>query len=351
MMKKKIVVGMSGGVDSSVAAYLLKKEGHEVIGLFMKNWDEEDEHCPASKDFEDVAAVCEKLNIPYYAVNFTQEYKDSVFEDFLEEYGAGYTPNPDVLCNREIKFKVFLEKAGSLGADFLATGHYAQIDSDYNLLKGFDQDKDQTYFLHALSKEVLKKVLFPIGHLPKSQVRQIAREASLPTSEKKDSTGICFIGERNFKPFLQNFIGTRSGNFENLKGEIVGQHDGLSFYTIGQRKGVGIGGAAQAYYVVGKDIERNVVLVEQGNDHPALFSCGLQAEKLSWITPPPSVPFSCKAKVRHRQEDVPCEIEALSEGTVLVLFSRPLRAIAPGQFIVFYDGSICLGGGRIRKSL
>ena len=352
MIKKKIVVGMSGGVDSSVAAYLLKKEGHEVIGLFMKNWDEEDKHCPAFKDFEDVATVCEKINIPYYSVNFTKEYKDCVFKDFLEEYRAGYTPNPDILCNREIKFKVFLEKAESLGADLLATGHYAQISADFNLLKSFDQEKDQTYFLHPLSKEILKKILFPLGRFTKSQVRQIAREADLPTSEKKDSTGICFIGERSFKPFLRNFLGTCPGNFENLNGKVVGRHDGLPFYTIGQRKGIGIGGAEQAYYVVGKDVERNIVLVEQGNDHPSLFSKALLAEKLSWISFPPSSPFLCHAKIRHRQQDQSCEILfSLSKERVQVRFSSPQRAIAPGQFIVFYDGLICMGGGRILSTI
>jgi tRNA-uridine 2-sulfurtransferase len=349
MKKKKIVVGMSGGVDSSVSAYLLKKQGMDVIGLFMKNW-EEDAHCPASRDFEDVAAVCKKLDIPYYAVNFTQEYKDSVFQDFLEEYRAGYTPNPDVLCNREIKFKVFLEKAKDLDADFLATGHYARIDPDFRLIKGNDPEKDQTYFLHSLSKEILKKILFPIGHLPKSEVRKIAREADLPTSEKKDSTGICFIGERKFTPFLQNYLGTTPGNFENLEGKILGRHDGLSFYTIGQRKGIKLGGAKKPYYVVGKDLCRNIVFIEQGNDHPSLFSKELFAEKLSWIDTPPSTPFSCRAKIRHRQEDQECEILSLSNNNAHVRFSSSQRAVAPGQFIVFYDHDICLGGGRICAS-
>ncbi len=337
---KTVIVGMSGGVDSSVSALLLKNQGYKVIGLFMKNW-EEDEACPAARDFEDVARVCAHLDIPYYSINFAEEYQTLVFAQFLSDYKAGLTPNPDVLCNREIKFKTFLDKALELGADYLATGHYCQLDEQKRLLRGADPEKDQSYFLHAVDQKAFEKVLFPIGHLLKDQVREIARKANLPTAEKKDSTGICFIGKRDFKSFLSQYISFEPGNLETLDGKIVGQHDGICFYTIGQRKGMGLGGEGDAWYVVDKDISRNVVYVERGKDHPALFSSKIQIKDLT-CTPP----FRCTAKVRYRQKDTPCTL--LSSDTVL--FDEPQRAATPGQSIVFYDGRLCLGGALIAPS-
>jgi tRNA-specific 2-thiouridylase len=339
---KTVVVGMSGGVDSSVSALLLKNQGYRVIGLFMKNWEEEGP-CKATQEFEDVVRVCQTLDIPYYSVNFVEEYRESVFAQFLADYKAGLTPNPDILCNREIKFKVFLDKALSLGADYLATGHYCRLDPESRLLKGSDPNKDQSYFLHAVKQEAFKKVLFPIGHLTKSQVRALAREHHLATAEKKDSTGICFIGKRDFKPFLSQYLAIQPGNFETLSGEIVGQHDGVAFYTLGQRKGMGLGGEGDAWYVVGKDIPRNVVFVERGANHPALFTSKLKAKELTWVAETPSFPLRCKAKVRYRQEEQPCLLDENGE----VTFDEPQRAITPGQSIVFYQGDLCLGGGII----
>lgn len=349
--RKTVVVGMSGGVDSSVSALLLKQQGYSVIGMFMKNWEEKDENgiCRSAQDYEDVVKVCEQLDIPYYSVNFVQEYQTQVFSHFIAELKAGYTPNPDILCNREIKFKAFLEKALSLGADFLATGHYCRLGPSAQLLKGSDSNKDQSYFLYTLSAACLQKVLFPIGHLPKSEVRRIAKEHGLATSEKKDSTGICFIGKRDFKEFTSRYLGYKPGSFENLKGDIVGKHDGIAFYTIGQRKGLGIGGPGEAWFVVGKDSLRNVVFVEQGEDHPALYRSELIATDLSWVAsqPPSPLPYSCAAKVRYRQPEQPCLIEKIEEGRALVRFLTPQRAITPRQSIVFYQGDICLGGGMI----
>lgn len=339
---KTVVVGMSGGVDSSVCALLLKNEGYRVIGLFMKNWEEEG-LCKSAQEFEDVVRVCNQLDIPYYSVNFVEEYRESVFAQFLADYRAGLTPNPDVLCNREIKFKAFLEKAIALGADFLATGHYCQLDIEKRLLRGKDPEKDQSYFLHAVKKEAFQKVLFPVGHLHKKEVRELARKYQLATAEKKDSTGICFIGKRDFRPFLSQFLGTQPGNFENLSGEIVGKHEGAFFYTLGQRKGMGLGGEGDAWYVVGKDLARNVVIVERGKDHPALFRTELQAQSLTWVAEEPSYPFKCTAKVRYRQKDTPCMLHESGH----VLFDEPQRAITPGQSIVFYEGDTCLGGGII----
>jgi tRNA-specific 2-thiouridylase len=342
---KTVVVGMSGGVDSSVSALLLKEAGYRVIGLFMKNWeDSPDGPCPAAKDYEDVARVCDRLQIPYYGVNFVEEYRESVFQQFLADYRAGLTPNPDVLCNREIKFKVFLEKALELGADFLATGHYCRLDTEGHLLKGLDPDKDQSYFLHAVKQEALRKVLFPIGHLKKKEVRELARRHGLATAEKKDSTGICFIGKRDFKPFLAQYVALQPGNFETPEGEIVGRHDGAAFYTIGQRKGMGLGGEGEAWYVVGKDLARNVVVVVRGADHPALFSPSLQTRDLTWVAePPPRYPFACSAKIRYRGPDQACLLHASGR----VDFASPQRAITPGQSVVFYQGDLCLGGGII----
>lgn len=339
---KTVVVGMSGGVDSSVSALLLKQQGYRVVGLFMKNW-EESGPCRATQEFEDVVRVCDTLQIPYYSVNFVEEYRESVFAQFLADYQAGLTPNPDVLCNREIKFKVFLEKALALGADFLATGHYCRLDPQARLLRGLDPEKDQSYFLHAVKQEAFRKVLFPIGHLPKKQVRALAREHHLATAEKKDSTGICFIGKRDFRPFLSQFLGTKPGPFETLSGEIVGQHEGAAFYTLGQRKGMGLGGEGEAWYVVGKNLERNVVFVERGANHPALFSQELLIKDLTWVAETPAYPLRCTAKIRYRQQDTPCTL--YEDGRVI--FDEPQRAATPGQSAVFYQGELCLGGGVI----
>jgi tRNA-specific 2-thiouridylase len=351
MSKQKVIVGMSGGVDSSVSALLLKEQGYEVVGLFMKNW-EEDGICPAAVDFEDVSEVCKKIGISYYTVNFIKEYQELVFKDFLEESLAGRTPNPDILCNKQIKFKVFFEKAKELGADFLATGHYCQtkvIDGHTRLIKGFDQKKDQSYFLCAVQEYVLKEVLFPIGHMEKSEVRRIALDAGLAVARKKDSTGICFVGKRNFKEFLSQHLKATPGNFERLSGEVIGMHDGLPYYTIGQRRGLGIGGEGDAWFVVGKDLEKNVVYIEQGEEHPALYCQKLIADRISWVAnePPGPFPYSCKAKVRYRQEDVPCTIDAIDHHHLKVVFDHPLRAVTTGQSVVFYQGDICLGGARI----
>jgi tRNA-specific 2-thiouridylase len=352
-MQKTVVVGMSGGVDSSVSALLLKQQGFRVIGLFMKNWEENDENgvCQSSKEYADVVAVCDHLGIPCYAVNFVKEYQERVFAHFLSEFKQGYTPNPDILCNREIKFKVLFDKALELGADFLATGHYCQLRTQgehVHLVKGADGGKDQTYFLYTLQEAVLRKVLFPIGHLQKSEVRQIARENGISTAEKKDSTGICFIGERDFKKFLSNYIAITPGNFETLDGRVVGTHDGVAYYTIGQRRGMGVGGEGEAWYVVGKDIPRNVVYIEQGGNHPALFKSELICSDLSWVAKEaPRFPLHCKSKIRYRQPDEECIIEEVKEGKAFVRFPKPQRAVTPRQAIVFYDEDICLGGATI----
>lgn len=344
---KTVVVGMSGGVDSSVSALILKEQGYRVIGLFMKNWEEEQGPCKAAQEYEDVVRVCQTLEIPHYSVNFVEEYRESVFTQFLADYAAGLTPNPDVLCNREIKFKVFLEKAMTLGADFLATGHYCRLDEQARLLRGSDPNKDQSYFLHAVKQEAFKKVLFPIGHLCKNEVRDLARKNHLSTAEKKDSTGICFIGKRDFKPFLSQYLALQPGRFETLDGKVVGQHDGAAFYTLGQRKGMGLGGEGDAWYVVGKDLKRNVVFVERGANHPALFRSELQAKDLTWVAEePPSYPYACTAKVRYRQQDTPCTLYPSGR----VVFKDPQRAITPGQSIVFYQEERCLGGGVISFS-
>lgn len=351
MKNKTVIVGMSGGVDSSVSALLLKEQGYNVIGMFMKNWEEKDAQgvCKSAKEYEDVIAVCKQIDIPYYSVNFVKEYEERVFADFLNELKEGYTPNPDILCNREIKFKVFLEKALSLGADYLATGHYCRNPSG-QLLKGCDPNKDQSYFLYTLSSSILEKVLFPIGHLTKLQVRQIAKERGLVNSEKKDSTGICFIGKRNFKEFVGGHLGYTPGNFENLKGEVIATHDGLAYYTIGQRKGLKIGGPGEAWFVVRKDAQRNVVVIEQGEDHPCLYTSELEATGLSWVSgiAPFPIPFACSAKVRYRQPEQPCIITQIAEGCAQVRFLNPQRAVTPRQSIVFYQGDLCLGGGFIK---
>jgi tRNA-specific 2-thiouridylase len=352
MSTKTVIVGMSGGVDSSVSALLLKQQGYRVIGLFMKNWEEKDEQgvCQSAKEFEDVARVCDQIGIPYYAVNFVKEYWDGVFAHFLDQYAKGLTPNPDILCNREIKFKALLDKALELGGDYLATGHYCQIRREGEealLLKGEDPGKDQSYFLYSVQSDALKHALFPIGHLPKSDVRRIAQEHGLHVHEKKDSTGICFIGERHFRTFLSNYVAPKEGTFQTLAGKVVGKHQGAAYYTIGQRKGMGIGGAGEAWFVVGKDIEKNIVYVEQGTRHPALYADFLVAGELTWTSKPPQIPFKGLSKIRYRQPDQHCMIEQIEDGRARISFDVPQRAITPGQAIVFYQDNICLGGGTI----
>lgn len=348
--KKTVVVGMSGGVDSSVSALLLKQQGFNVIGLFMKNWEEtsSDGQCTSAKDFEDVIRVCEKIDIPYYSVNFVQEYMDNVFTHFLEELKQGFTPNPDILCNREIKFQVLLAKAFQIGADYLATGHYCQTSKDGLLLKGMDPGKDQSYFLYTLKKEILQKVLFPIGHLPKTEVRKIAAEYRLATAEKKDSTGICFIGKRDFKEFVSQYIPYHTGPFLTLDGKKLGEHEGMAFYTIGQRKGLGIGGPGEAWFVADKDPENNIVYLAQGEEHPALYAYELTATDISFVEPP-SFPFPlrCKAKIRYRQPEQECIVTSLGEDKLHVRFLEPQRAITKRQSIVFYQEDRCLGGAMI----
>ncbi len=347
-MKKKVVVGMSGGVDSSVAALLLKEQGYDVIGLFMKNWEEKDGDgiCLSSKDYDDVVKVCQQIDIPYFSVNFVKEYWDLVFSHFIDELKLGWTPNPDVLCNREIKFKALFEKAKDLGADFLATGHYAKTEGGL-LFKSEDQEKDQTYFLYTLKSEILDKVLFPLGDLKKTEVRKIAAKHGLSTSQKKDSTGICFIGERNFRPFLSRFIPYQPGKLQTLSGKVVGEHLGVAYHTIGQRKGLCIGGPGEAWFVVGKDVEKNIIYVEQGEDHPALYSSQLIATDITWVTQAPQLPFKCHAKVRYRQPDQECVIEKIEDNRLFVSFPKPQRAITPRQSIVFYHNNCCLGGALI----
>ncbi len=343
----KIVVGMSGGVDSAVSALLLKEQGHEVIGLFMKNWEEEEGACHALEDYEDVVKVCEQLKIPYYSVSFAKEYWENVFTHFLEELKLGFTPNPDILCNREIKFKLLLDKALSLGADALATGHYCRTDGTL-LLKGSDPQKDQSYFLYTIKESILPSVLFPVGNMEKAAVREIAKKAGLANAAKKDSTGICFIGKRDFKSFLNRYLPYQKGEFRTLDGNIVGEHDGIAYYTIGQRKGLGIGGPGDAWFVVKKDVERNIVFIEQGDDHPALYTSELIATDVSWVGIPPVAPYRCSAKVRYRQPDQVCTITQIDADHLRVTFDQPQRAVTPRQSIVFYDGDVCLGGALIR---
>jgi tRNA-uridine 2-sulfurtransferase len=347
----KVVVGMSGGVDSSVAALLLKREGHEVLGLFMKNWGEDDEYCMARQDFVDAASAADVMGIDLEAVNFSAEYKDRVFADFLREYAAGRTPNPDVLCNAEIKFRAFLDHAMRMGAERIATGHYARTESSGNvvrLVRGEDPSKDQSYFLHRLTQEQLSRVMFPVGGLRKTEVRRIAREAGLPNHAKKDSTGICFIGERPFRAFLNRYLPKAPGRIVDEKGRTVGEHIGLAFYTIGQRKGIGIGGAGQAWYVAGKRLEANELVVVQGHDHPLLMKRSLEAADASWIAgEPPAAPSAHTAKTRYRQADAACTLAGVLDSHLLVEFGEPQWAVTPGQSVVLYDGEICLGGGII----
>ncbi|WNQ13017.1 tRNA 2-thiouridine(34) synthase MnmA [Paenibacillus aurantius] len=355
--KPRVVLGMSGGVDSSVAALLLKEQGYEVIGIFMKNWDDTDEFgvCTAEEDAADVRRVCAQIGIPCYTVNFEKEYYDKVFSYFLDEYRKGRTPNPDVMCNREIKFGEFLNKALELGADYIATGHYARVEKaedGYRLLRGVDSNKDQTYFLNALNQYQLSKAMFPIGHLPKPKVREIAEQAGLATAKKKDSTGVCFIGERNFKEFLSQYLPAQPGEMRTFAGEVKGRHEGLMYYTLGQRQGLGIGGSGsgEPWFVADKDLENNILYVVQGEKDESLYSTALHATDINWISGhPPAGPFQCTAKFRYRQPDQGVTLECSPDGTAHVVFDQDQKAITPGQAVVFYDGEVCLGGGIIDK--
>ncbi len=352
----KVMLGISGGVDSSVAALLLQQAGHEVDGLFMQNWEEDERSgpCTTDADRKDAVAVCGRLGIPFHARNFAAEYWDGVFEHFLAEYRAGRTPNPDVLCNREIKFKTFLDEARALGAEKIATGHYARVDSDdgkYRLLRAVDAAKDQTYFLHALGQPQLAATLFPVGEIEKPRVRQMAREAALPTHAKKDSTGICFIGERDFRGFLSQYIPARAGEMRTPAGELIGEHQGAMYYTLGQRNGLGIGGrhgaSGEAWYVVGKDVAANVLYIAQGGENRWLYSERLQTEMPTWVAGnAPASHFRCTAKTRYRQFDQACSVDVRGD-TLAVRFDDPQRAVTPGQSVVFYDGEVCLGGAII----
>ncbi len=359
----KVIVGMSGGVDSSVSAYLLQQQGYQVEGLFMKNWEEDDndEYCAAAEDLQDAQDVCDKLGIELHTVNFAAEYWDNVFEYFLEEYKAGRTPNPDIMCNKEIKFKAFLEFAAeALGADYIATGHYVRrrqnADGKAEMLRGLDNNKDQSYFLYTLSHEHVAQTLFPVGELEKPEVRRIAEEQGLVTAKKKDSTGICFIGERKFRDFLGKYLPAQPGQIETPEGEVIGEHMGLMYHTLGQRKGLHIGGMKNSgdepWYVVDKDLERNVLIAAQGHEHPLLFSTGLIADQLHWVNRQDlTEPTRCTVKTRYRQTDIPCTLTPLDGGKVKVMFDEPQIAVTPGQSAVFYLDEVCLGGGIIDERI
>lgn len=358
-----MIVGLSGGVDSSVSAYLLREKGYQVSGLFMKNWEEDDteEYCAAAADLRDAEQVCEQLGIDLQEVNFAHEYWENVFEHFLAEYSAGRTPNPDILCNKEIKFKEFLLQAQTLGADYIATGHYvargcevnnAQVSGNqYSLLRGADENKDQSYFLYTLQQEALSKSLFPLGELSKPMVRKIASEQNFVTHDKRDSTGICFIGERRFKDFLSTYLKPNPGNMVDTSGRTIAEHDGLMYYTLGQRHGLNIGGPGEAWYVAAKDVVRNELLVVQGHDHPAMLTCNVAANTTDWVAgAPPEIGKTCSAKTRYRQQDHNCVVTDVSEDGVAVRFNTPQRAVTPGQALVLYDGRQCLGGGTIQTT-
>ena len=354
-MEERIVIGMSGGVDSSVSACLLKEQGADCVGVFMHNWDEQDEDgvCTAREDYDDVRRVCDQIGIPYYSVNFVQEYWDRVFTYFLEEYRAGRTPNPDIMCNKEIKFDAFLRFAEGLGAQRLATGHYAQLaerDGKTMLLRGADQGKDQTYFLCALGQQQLSKALFPVGHLQKSEVRRLAERYGLATSHKKDSTGICFIGERRFREFLQKYLPAQEGEMRTLSGKYMGKHCGAMYYTLGQRHGLGIGGDndGRPWFVVDKDVKNNILYVEQG-EHEKLYSSRSSVREFNWILgEAPAQEFRCTAKFRYRQPDQGVRVFARGNGIYLE-HEEPQRAVTPGQSVVLYMGDICLGGGVVEE--
>ena len=359
---KKVICGMSGGVDSSVSAFILQQQGYQVEGLFMKNWEEDDDtdYCTAAADLADAQAVCDKLGIKLHKINFAAEYWDNVFEHFLNEYKAGRTPNPDILCNKEIKFKAFLEYAAEdLGANYIATGHYVRrcgADDNAQLLRGLDTNKDQSYFLYTLSTKQVGQSLFPVGDIEKPIVRAIAEDLGLVTAKKKDSTGICFIGERKFKDFLARYLPAQPGNIRTVEGDIIGRHDGLMYHTLGQRKGLGIGGvkgaSEEAWYVVEKDLVNNELIVAQGHDHSALLSTGLIAQQLHWVDRQPiREPLRCTVKTRYRQTDVPCTIEPIDDESIKVIFDEPQIAVTPGQSAVFYLDEVCLGGGIIEQQL
>ena len=350
----RVVVGMSGGVDSAVSAWLLKQAGYDVIGVFMKNWEEKDEDgvCTSEGDWKDVQNVCDIIGIPYYSVNFAKEYWDRVFTLFLSEYKAGRTPNPDVLCNREIKFKAFLDFSMQLGAEKIATGHFVQTDDEGHLLKGVDPNKEQSYFLYMLHQHQLKKAIFPVGGMTKQEVRQIALQAGLPVAAKKDSTGICFIGERQFKPFLSQYLPAQPGDMVTPEGEVVGRHDGLMFYTLGQRRGLGIGGRGdgRSFFVVDKDLKKNQLIVVQGEDHPLLYCKAARIEQLTWISDAPKIGNTYGVKTRYRQPDQNAILTEMTADGAIVTFSEKQRAVTPGQSLVFYDGDVCLGGGIIAEN-
>lgn len=358
--QKRVIVAVSGGVDSSVAAYLLQQQGYQVAGLFMKNWEEDDdnEHCASSSDLADAKSVCKSLGIKLHTVNFSAEYWDNVFQHFLEEHKAGRTPNPDVLCNKEIKFKSFMEFAiEALDADLIATGHYVRrqdSSGEVRLLRGVDINKDQSYFLYTLSQKQIKQSLFPLGLLEKQQVRCIAEQLALATAKKKDSTGICFIGKRKLRDFLGRYLHSNPGLIVSVDNQNVGKHYGLIYYTIGQRKGLGIGGIKNGkenpWYVVEKDIDNNRLIVAQGNNHPRLMSIGLIAQQLHWVDRTPCrIPFFCTVKIRYRQNDIPCRVSPVNDQCIEVKFQQPLAAVTPGQSAVFYQRDICLGGGIIER--
>ena len=353
-MPERVVVGMSGGVDSAVAALLLKRAGYDAVGLYMKNWedDDDDEYCSTREDLVDAAAAADVIGIELEAVNFSAEYKDRVFAEFLREYSAGRTPNPDVLCNAEIKFKAFLDHAMRLGASKIATGHYARVESTesrFRLLRGRDAGKDQSYFLHRLNQAQLSRVMFPLGEMKKSEVRRLAQEAGLPNHAKKDSTGICFIGERPFREFLNRYLPRVPGPIKTPEGRVVGSHIGLAFYTIGQRKGIGIGGAGEPWYVAEKRLESNELIVVQGHDHPLLMKKELSAAEPAWVAGTPPQGTTLSAKTRYRQADAPCTLSRVLESEIGVDFASPQWAVTPGQSVVLYDGEVCLGGGFINS--
>ena len=350
----RVVVGMSGGVDSAVSALLLKQSGYDVVGVFMKNWEEKDEDgvCTSEGDWKDVQNVCDIIGIPYYSVNFAKEYWDRVFTLFLSEYKAGRTPNPDVLCNREIKFKAFLDFAMQLGAEKIATGHFVKTDEEGHLLKGIDPNKEQSYFLYMLHQLQLKKAIFPVGGMTKKEVREIAVQAGLPVAKKKDSTGICFIGERQFKPFLSQYLPAQPGDMVTPEGEVVGRHDGLMFYTLGQRRGLGIGGRGdgRSFFVVDKDLKKNQLIVVQGEDHPLLYCKAARIEQLTWVADAPKIGGEYGVKTRYRQPDQRAILSEMTDDGAIVTFRVDQRAVTPGQSLVIYDGDRCLGGGIIAEN-
>ena len=353
-----IVVGLSGGVDSAVTALLLKREGHDVTGVFMNNWEEKDENgvCTSERDFSDVRRVCDMIDIPYYSVNFAREYRERVFSQFLSEYRRGRTPNPDVLCNREIKWSVFLDFALKLGAEKLATGHFARLDQRdgrWRLLRAADENKDQTYFLYMIGQRALSHALFPVGGMTKAEVREIARREGLPVAEKKDSTGVCFIGERDFKAFLQQYLPAQPGEMRTPDGKVVGKHDGLMYYTLGQRRGLGLsGGDMRRWFVVGKDLKNNVLIVDQGDDSPLLYTESALVEELTWISgvSPLSAerPLECRVRLRHRQPLQAATATLTENGLMKLAFETPQRAVTHGQSAVLYVGDECLGGGNVQ---